>query len=149
SAPPRRHATGAPARSATDRAPPTPTPAPTAPAAQPASSPAAATPPSPAPAAPAPGRRLDAASWLDVVAEAGLSGPAKQLAAHVAFLGHDGKVLRLALSPDDELLKTPASTRALAQALAPALGAEPQLRFEAVAAPAAVETLHQRDTRER
>jgi DNA polymerase-3 subunit gamma/tau len=58
-------------------------------------------------------------------------------------------VLRLALSPADELLKTPNSTRALAQALAPALGAEPQLRFEAVALPAAAETLHQRDTRER
>jgi DNA polymerase-3 subunit gamma/tau len=110
--------------------------------------------PSPGPAAPretapATGRRLDAAGWLDVVADAGLTGPAKQLAAHVAFLGHEGNVLRLALPPGDELLKTPNSTRALAQALAPALGAEPQLRFEAVAVPAAAETLHQRDTRER
>ncbi|MGN6111924.1 MAG: DNA polymerase III subunit gamma/tau C-terminal domain-containing protein [Luteimonas sp.] len=101
-------------------------------------------------AAPPPAaRQLDATGWLDAVADAGLTGPAKQLAAHVAFLGHEGNVLRLALAPADELLKTPASTRALAQALAATLGAEPQLRFEAVAAPAAAETLHQRDTRER
>src|SRR5690606_30782194 len=68
---------------------------------------------------------------------------------HVAFLGHDGNVLRLGLSAADEVLKTPSSTRALAQALAPALGAEPQLRFELLAAPVATETLHQRDARER
>ena len=117
-----------------------------------AAPPAAAAVPPQAHAAPTPaptGRQLDAAGWLDVVAGAGLTGPARQLAAHVAFLGHEGNVLRLALSPQDELLKTPNSTRALAQALAPALGAEPQLRFEAGAAAAASETLHQRDTRER
>jgi DNA polymerase-3 subunit gamma/tau len=116
---------------------------------RPASPPLAASAPSRAEAAPPSGRQLDAAAWLDVVADAGLTGPARQLAAHVAFLGHEGNVLRLALSPQDELLKTPNSTRALAQALAPALGAEPQLRFEAGAAAAASETLHQRDTRER
>jgi DNA polymerase-3 subunit gamma/tau len=100
-------------------------------------------------APPPAGRQLDASGWLDAVGAAGLTGPARQLAAHVAFLGHEGNVLRLALSPQDELLKTPNSTRALAQALAPALGAEPQLRFEAGVAAAASETLHQRDTRER
>jgi DNA polymerase-3 subunit gamma/tau len=121
----------------------------TAPPARPASPPLAASAPSRAEAAPPSGRQLDAAAWLDVVADAGLTGPARQLAAHVAFLGHEGNVLRLALSPQDELLKTPNSTRALAQALAPALGAEPQLRFEAGVAAAASETLHQRDTRER
>ena len=126
-------------------APPAAAPAPVQPRAV-APAPAIADTPTP----PAhPGRQLDASGWLDIVAAAGLTGPAKQLAAHVAFLGHEGNVLRLALSPDDELLKTPNSTRALAQALAPALGAEPQLRFEAVAAPGAAETLHQRDTRER
>jgi DNA polymerase-3 subunit gamma/tau len=111
--------------------------------------PPATAPSSPPPPRPPVARKLDATGWLDAVAGAGLTGPAKQLAAHVAFLGHEGNVLRLALAPADELLKTPASTRALAQALAAALGAEPQLRFEAVAAPAAAETLHQRDTRER
>ncbi|MDQ2703407.1 MAG: DNA polymerase III subunit gamma/tau, partial [Pseudomonadota bacterium] len=91
---------------------------------------------------------LDADRWLELVANAGLSGPAGQLAAHAAFLGCDGSVLRLGLSPAFELLKSPASTRALVQALAPALGHEPQLRFESIA-DAASETLHQRSTRER
>jgi DNA polymerase-3 subunit gamma/tau len=91
---------------------------------------------------------LDADGWLELVASANLSGPAKQLAAHAAFLGHDGGVLRLALSPADEMLKREASIHALAQALAPALGGIPQVRFEAIAN-AAGETLHQRSTRER
>ena len=109
--------------------------------AAPAPAPAASMPP-PAPVA------LDADGWLELVASANLSGPAKQLAAHAAFLGFDAGVLRLGLSPGDELLNSPTSTRALAQALAPALGGAPQLRFEAVAG-ASGETLHQRSTRER
>ncbi len=104
----------------------------------------AASAPAPAPATIA----LDADGWLELVASANLNGPAKQLAAHAAFLGFDAGVLRLALSPEDELLKSPVSTRALAQALAPALGGAPQLRFEA-AAGATGETLHQRSTRQR
>jgi DNA polymerase-3 subunit gamma/tau len=100
-------------------------------------------------APPQPAVALDADGWLELVAAANLSGPARQLAAHAGFLGFDAGVLRLALSPADELLKSAASTRALAQALAPALGAEPQLRFEAPAAGAVGETLHQRDERTR
>lgn len=105
--------------------------------------------PTPAPTpVPVAASALDADGWLDLVASAHLSGPAKQLAAHAVFLGHDGGVLRLALSPVDEMLKREASVHALAQALAPALGGVPQVRFEAVA-DAAGETLHQRSTRER
>jgi DNA polymerase-3 subunit gamma/tau len=99
-------------------------------------------------AAPAPTPPLDPDRWLELVASANLSGPAKQLAAHAAFLGYEGGVLRLALSPADELLKSPASTKALAQALAPALSGAPQLQFSN-AVEAASETLHQRSTRER
>jgi DNA polymerase-3 subunit gamma/tau len=90
---------------------------------------------------------LDADRWLQLVAASDLKGPAKELAAHAAFLGYQEGVLRLALSPADELLKSPASVKALAQAFANALGAPPQVRFEALASSG--ETLHQRSQRER
>jgi DNA polymerase-3 subunit gamma/tau len=82
------------------------------------------------------------------VARSDLKGPARELAAHAVFLGHADGVLRLGLSPEDGLLNTPASSQALARALAPALGAMPQLRFEA-SAPAGAETLRQRSDRAR
>ena len=91
---------------------------------------------------------IDAERWLELVANAGLSGPPRQLAAHAAFIGFDGEVLRLGLSPAFELLKSPGSTRALADALAPALGSTPRLQFDTVAE-AAGETLHQRSERNR
>ena len=112
-------------------APPTPTP-----------TTAAAPAPTPAPVT------LDHESWLQLVARSELKGPARELAAHAVFLGQDGEVLRLGLSPGDELLNSPTSSRALARALAPALGSTPQLRFEAVAQ-AGHETLRQRSERER
>jgi hypothetical protein len=60
---------------------------------------------------------------------------------------YDAGVLRLALSPSDEMLKSTASMKTLAQALAPAFGTVPQIRFEAAATSG--ETLHQRSARER
>jgi DNA polymerase-3 subunit gamma/tau len=98
----------------------------------------ATTPPAPA---------FDADRWLQLVAGSELKGPAKELAAHAAFVAYDAGVLRLALSPADEMLKSPASMKTLAQALAPALGTIPQIRFEA--ATTSGETLHQRSARER
>ncbi len=86
--------------------------------------------------------------WLELVARSELKGPARELAAHAVFLGNEDGVLRLGLSADDELLNTPASSRALARALQPAFGAMPQLRFERVATTGA-ETLRQRSERER
>ena len=76
------------------------------------------------------------------------AGSSWSRAAHAVFLGHADGVLRLALSPEDALLHTPASNRALARALEPVLGTSPQLRFEAVATDGA-ETLRQRSERQR
>ena len=106
---------------------------------------AIAAPPAPAPTATA--AVVDADHWLQLVANSGLRGPARQLAEHAGFVGHDDGVLRLSLSQADEHLKAPALVKMLGDALAPALGAAPQIRFES--AQAAGETLHQRSTRER
>ncbi len=89
----------------------------------------------------------DSEHWLALVAGSGLRGPARQLAEHAGFLGHDAGGLRLALSAADEHLQAPGLVRMLAEALAPALGGAPQIRFEA--ARAGSETLHQRSARER
>jgi len=90
---------------------------------------------------------IDAERWLELVAASALKGPARQLANHAGFVGHDNGVLRLALSPADEHLQMPGLVKALAESLAPALGGVPQIRFEAAAAK--TETLHQRTSRER
>ncbi|MFL6592030.1 MAG: DNA polymerase III subunit gamma/tau [Luteimonas sp.] len=90
---------------------------------------------------------IDAERWLELVAGSGLRGPARELAAHAGFVGYSDGVLRLSLSPADEHLKMPNLVKALADALAPALGSAPQVRFET--AVAAAETLHQRSARER
>ena len=92
------------------------------------------------------GQSLDAERWLDLVAAAPLSGPARILAAHASFVGYDAGVLRLALSALDEHLKLPKLIEQLANALAGELGQVPQIRFES--ATAGVESLHQRSTRE-
>jgi DNA polymerase-3 subunit gamma/tau len=91
---------------------------------------------------------LDAAGWLDLVACLALRGPVRELAAHAAFIDWRDGVLRLGLTPADDHLKTPFLVNQLAQALAPALGVAPQLRFEETAA-AEAETLHARTERQR
>jgi DNA polymerase-3 subunit gamma/tau len=75
-----------------------------------------------------------------------MRGPARELAAHAVFVGHDGQVLRLALPAADEHLRAPSLVAQLVEVLATALGAAPTIRFEA--APAAGDTLHQRSQRE-
>jgi DNA polymerase-3 subunit gamma/tau len=90
---------------------------------------------------------LDAERWLELVAASGLRGPARELASHAGFAGHDNGVLRLTLSAADEHLQMPGLVKALAESLAPALGGVPQIRFEAAASK--TETLHQRSSRER
>jgi DNA polymerase-3 subunit gamma/tau len=102
------------------------------------------------PAAPAPTSStsiVDADSWTDLVSRCGLGGPARELAAHAAFLGYEGGILRLAVSQADEHLKVPALVKRLSDALAKHLGTAPQIRFEEQKAGS--ETLHQRTTRER
>ena len=90
---------------------------------------------------------MDADRWLEVAANCQLRGPARELLAHAGYVDYDGTVLRLSLPAADDHLKTPSLVKSLADALAPAFGGAPQIRFEA--APAAGETLHQRSTRER
>ncbi|WP_202839987.1 DNA polymerase III subunit gamma/tau [Luteimonas saliphila] len=91
---------------------------------------------------------LDAPGWLDLVAGLGLRGPVRELAAHAAFVGWDGGTLRLSLPASDDHLKTPFLVSQLANALTPALGATPQIRFDDDA-PATGETLHARNVRQR
>ncbi len=107
---------------------------------------------SPQPQPPAPGSRsfgpIDAERWLDLIANSGLRGPARELAAHSGFVAFEGGVLKLSLSQADEHLKAPALVRMLAEALAPQLGGAPQIRFELAPAPVG-ETLHARTERQR
>ena len=91
---------------------------------------------------------LDADGWLDLLANAPLKGPTKELASHVGFIGFDAGVLSLSLSADDDFLKTPMAVKQLAETLAPSFGAVPQIRFETTKA-AVADTLRQRNERER
>ena len=59
-----------------------------------------------------------------------LRGPARLLAEHSVFIGYDGNVLSLSLPATDEHLKSTALVTMVANGLAPALGAVPQIRFE-------------------
>ena len=88
--------------------------------------------------------------WIALVSGGDLSGPVLQLASHAAFVADDGEVLRLALAPADELLRRPALVEHLAAALAPRLGAAPQLRFEVreVSETPRLRTERQRDARQ-
>ena len=91
---------------------------------------------------------LDADGWLDLIANAPIKGPTKELASHVGFIGYDAGVLSLSLAADDDFLKTPMAVKQLADSLAPAFGAPPQIRFETTKA-AVTDTLRQRNERER
>ncbi|HEU0306392.1 MAG TPA: DNA polymerase III subunit gamma/tau [Lysobacter sp.] len=130
--------------------PPVPMPvreAPPVPAAQVA--PAAVDPPAAKPVAQSTvsGAIVDADAWHTLVAGSGLRGPARLLAEHSVFVGCEGDVLRLALPASDEHLKSSALITMVANALAPALGVAPQIRFEN--APAQGESLRQRTERAR
>jgi len=92
---------------------------------------------------------IDSERWLELVANSGLRGPARELAAHSSFLGYANGVLRLSLKQVDEHLKAPPLIRMLAEALASPLGAMPQIRFELTGDEVPAETLHRRDERER
>lgn len=95
----------------------------------------------------APGASVDSERWLELVASIGLKGPARELASHASFIGYADEVLKLSLPASDEHLRSPLLVKQLADALAPQLGATPQIRFEAEAGHG--ETLHQRNERQR
>lgn len=91
---------------------------------------------------------IDHERWLDLVSRSGLRGPARELAAHAAFLGYADGVLRLSLSPDDDHLRAPTLTKALTDAMSAQLGGPVQIKLDTGKA-AQVETLHQRNERQR
>ena len=91
---------------------------------------------------------IDNDRWLELVGDSGLRGPARELAAHAAFVDYTDGVVRLSLPASDDHLRSPALVKALSDALAAQLGGEVQLKFDS-AKPANAETLHQRVERQR
>ena len=91
---------------------------------------------------------IDNDRWLELVAQSGLRGPARELAAHAAFIGYADGILRLSLSADDDHLRSPSLLKALTDTIGAQLGGSVQLRFDS-AKPDNAETLHQRVERQR
>ena len=144
-APPRRPAPQPPAPAMVESAPVAPAPR----VAEPE-------PPAPAPA-PAPVAVSTAAAstllvtdtehWLELVAQSSLRGPAKLLAEHASFVAHSEGVLRLALEPAQEHLKSPSLVLQLCDAIGRLLGGEVKLRLEA--GESRGDTAHRRNVRAR
>ncbi len=99
-------------------------------------------------AAAAPDIEIDAGRWLDLVDRCDLRGPVRELAGHAAFVTCANGTLRLALSAEDDHLRSPALIKALGDALAAQLGGPVQLKFETGKA-ANAETMHERNARQR
>ncbi|MBS0578027.1 MAG: DNA polymerase III subunit gamma/tau [Proteobacteria bacterium] len=97
--------------------------------------PAASAPPPRAPAAPAApaavGPAGDPAAWSQILGQIELGGAARQLASHCAFLGRQGNVVRLALDPQYQVVRSPAQEEKLAQALSRHYGETVRLEFQA------------------
>jgi len=130
------------------------------PAPEPVRAPPVATAPAPVATAPAPNAPpprpgfvhdagiADADAWHSLVANSNLRGPARVLAEHAGFVGYADGVLSLSLTPADDLLRSNAMTvNLVAEALAPALGVTPQIRFVEASRPA--ESLRERNDRAR
>ncbi len=117
------------------------------PASTPAAPPAAPLPQTSSLQAP-PATEIDNDRWLDLVNRSGLRGPARELAAHAAFVGYAEGTMRLSLSADDDHLRAPGLVKSLCDALSAQLGRAVQIKFES-GKPAHVETLHQRNERQR
>jgi DNA polymerase-3 subunit gamma/tau len=119
--------------------------------AAPASSPEPARstpPPAPTNTQNTPHALADAEDWLSLQSVLALRGPVRELAAHTAFLGYADGVLRLALAPGSDHLRSDSLVRMLSERLGTGLGAPPQIRFEAAPA-AGADTLHDRTQRQR
>jgi len=99
------------------------TPAATAPAAAPGQT--AATPVAGSETAPA----QSSTPWAAIVGSLELGGAARQLASHSALLSRQGAVVRLALDPQHQQLRTPAQEEKLAQALSRHFGEPVRLEF--------------------
>ena len=72
----------------------------------------------------------DADTWHAWVVASPLKGPARVLAEHVGFIACEGRLVRLGLTPEDELLNKPALVAQITQALTATLGGTPEIRFE-------------------
>ncbi len=89
----------------------------------------------------------DADDWLALIADAGLKGPMRDLAAHATFVGCVDGILTLAVPDGFEHLRTDTLVAKLADALAPALGSVLRIAFAAVAVEG--DSLHARNARQR
>lgn len=136
-----------PARDQRDRLEPARGAAETPVARAPVPAPAPVASPTPESGGGASGGIADAEAWHALIAASGLKGPARLLAEHASFIAYEGGVLRLSLPTSDDHLKSSALTAMVANALVPALGATPQIRFEN--APVQGESLRERNERAR
>jgi DNA polymerase-3 subunit gamma/tau len=94
---------------------------------------------------PAAGRlELNAGSWLEIVGRLELSGMARQLAAHCAFGGRQGAVLKLLLDPRSQSIRTRSNEEKLAGALSSYTGESLRLQIE-LATDAPVTAARERD----
>jgi DNA polymerase-3 subunit gamma/tau len=78
------------------------------------------------------------ADWTALLSQLELAGAARQLATHCVLIGRQGAVVRLALDPRNQLVRTAATEEKLAQALSRHFGETVRLEF--VAGSAAGET---------
>jgi DNA polymerase-3 subunit gamma/tau len=69
-------------------------------------------------------------SWAAIVNALELSGAARQLASHCVLIARQGALVRLALDPHNQQLRTPAQEEKLAQALARYFGEPVRLEFQ-------------------
>jgi DNA polymerase-3 subunit gamma/tau len=83
-------------------------------------------------AAPARDSMLSAAGWPQLVASLDLSGLTRQFAAHCAFFGRQGNLVRLGLDARHATMRTPTQEDRLAKALSRQLGETVRLEIEVV-----------------
>ncbi|MEO8306890.1 MAG: DNA polymerase III subunit gamma/tau [Pseudomonadota bacterium] len=97
-----------------------------------------------APAPAAARLELNAANWLQIVGQLELSGMARQLAAHCAYGGRQGAVLKLLLDARSQSIRTRSNEEKLAAALTGYAGEPLRLQIE-LAADAPVTAARERD----
>jgi DNA polymerase-3 subunit gamma/tau len=93
-------------------------------------------PPAETRAAPSPEAAAAGSAWAAIVAGLDLQGAARQLASHCTLVGREGAVVRLALDPRNQFMRTRALEEKLTQALSRHYGEPVRLEF-AMAVPSA------------
>jgi len=87
-----------------------------------------------APGDPGPPPSAEGGTWTAIVSQLELTGAARQLASHCAFLGRQGPVVRLSLDPRNQMVRTAATEEKLAQALSRHFGETVRLEFRSATA---------------